>query len=192
MQCKSLICFILVAVRANGQSMPFPKEFTDKDATSLLRSHEMFKDPWVTQLRIGEIPATISDIEHYQPQYAVFKALGLIELNSVKIESSDAQTSHSTDRTLVSLTEKGISESKKWKQNRENEWEMPIAIREIVKIIKIHYDKEIPIGIEFSWTYIPNKMGEALNFIYQTEKAYAKIEPSEGGWKIIKIRALSL
>jgi hypothetical protein len=91
----------------------------------------------------------------------------------------------------VSLTDKGKSESKNWQQRWENEWQIPVATREVVEIIKIHYDKDVPFGIEFSWTYVSNKMGEALQLTYQTEKAYAKIQFVEDGWKITKIRAIS-
>lgn len=187
----SCICFLLIGVRADGQSMPFREELTVKRAATLLKSHEMFEKPWVIQLRTGEIPASISDIEHYQPQYVTFRALGWIEISTSNLESSEPQTTRSTDKTLIALTEKGKSESKSWKQIRENEWEIAIATREIVEIIKIHFDKEIPVGIEFSWTYLPNKMGEALQFTYQTEKAYARLQLLDDGWKIIKIRALS-
>jgi hypothetical protein len=187
----SLLCFLSGSDKVYGQSIPYREELTVKAATALLTSHEMFRAPWVTQLHTGEIHAKRSDVEHYRPQYTVFKSLGLIELSDIKKESQDPQTSGFTERTLVSLTEKGKSESKNWKQNRENEWQVPVAARELVEIIKIHYDKDVPVGIEFFWTYVPNKMGEALQLKYPVEKAYAKLQFLEDGWKIIKIRALS-
>jgi hypothetical protein len=187
----SLLFFLLGSAKVPGQSIPFREELTVKAATALLRSHEMFKDPWITQLHIGEIHAKRGEVEHYRPQYTVFKSLGLIELIELKKESPESQTSISTEKTLVSLTDKGKSESKNWQQRRENEWQIPVATREVVEIMKIHYDKDVPVGIEFSWTYVPNKMGEALKLTYQTEKAYAKIQFVEDGWKITKIRAIS-
>ena len=179
----------LLTVTVKGQSAPAQEKLTLKAATTLLRSHDMFKDPLVAVLRVGEIPADIRDIEHYQPQFAAFKALGWIEMNPVK--KPDAQGAETATKTLIKLTEAGKNESKNWKQNKENEWQMPMAIREVVEVIKIHYDKETPVGIEFSWTYTPNKVGEALKFSFQKEKAYAALQLTEGSWKIIRIRAIS-
>lgn len=176
----------LLTVTVQGQSTSAQPELTLKAATTLLRSHDMFKDSTVAVLRVGEVPADVRDIEHYQPQYAAFKALGWIEMNPVKAPGAETAT-----KTLIKLTEAGKSESKNWKQNKENEWQMPIATREVVEVIKIHYDKETPVGIEFSWTYIPNKVGEELKFTFQKEKAYAALQLTEGSWKITKIRAIS-
>jgi hypothetical protein len=184
-----LLCLLSVAMKGNGQATLIQEELTLKTAMTLLRNHDMFKDPLMTVLRIGEIPAEIRDIEHYQPQYVAFKSLGLIDLTAIK--PAEAQGSASPAKTLITLTEKGKSESKNWKQTRENEWQMPMATREVVEVIKIHYAKDQPAGIEFSWTYIANKVGEALKFTYQKEKAYATVQMLEGSWTIIKIRAIS-
>jgi len=114
----------------------------------------------------------------------------LIELASVKIEAPDKNSDHSTEDTRVSLTEKWLAASKNWKQNRENEWIITIATRELVKVIEIHKDGEGRIhGIEFSWAWAPNKIGEALKFGY-SERAYAKLTHEETGWRIVSIHAL--
>jgi hypothetical protein len=117
--------------------------------------------------------------------------MGLIQMSSVRIESSDRDARKSTEGTLVSLTAKGLAESKAWKLERENQWSITIATRELVKIIKIHKDGEERMhGIEFSWTWAPTKTGEALKFTYPTERAYAKLEHQETGWRIVSIHAI--
>jgi hypothetical protein len=185
----TVCCLLSVTVKGNGQTVAVQEALTMKAATDLVRSHDMFKDPMVMVLRTGEIPAEIREIEHYQPQYVAFKTMGWIELTAIK--KADAQAPDSATKTLITLTEKGRDESKNWKQTRENEWQMPMAVKEVVEVIKIHYAGEIPAGIEFSWTYTPNKLGEALKFTYRKEKAYATIQRLDGSWKIIKIRAIS-
>jgi hypothetical protein len=187
----ALLLLALFSSRAPGQALQLPETLTEKEARSLLLSHEMFKTPRVITLRIGEIQARRSDVERYQPHYPALKSLGLIDLTEVKKEGADSPTSTATETTRVWLTDKGKNESKNWKQTRESEWQVPVATPDIVKIIKIHDDHDRPVGIEFSWTTVPNSIGEALKYTAQIEKAYAKIERSEDGWKIIRIRALS-
>jgi hypothetical protein len=184
----TLLWLLMVTVQGNGQvaSTTVQEEMTLKTAAVLVRKHDMFKDPVLATLRTGEIPADIKDVEHYQPQYVAFQSMGWIEMTSVKPEGIGAAS-----KTRVALSEKGRSESKTWKQNRENEWQMPMATKEMLEVIKIHYNKDVPAGIEFFWTYMPNKLGEALKLSYQKEKAYATIQLLEDGWKIIKIRAIS-
>jgi hypothetical protein len=166
-------------------------EMTSEEAAKLLKSHEMSSATQTVTLNTGTIYAKPSDVEHYQPKYTAFKSMGLIEVTSVKIESPDKDPSKSTERTRVSLTEKGLEESKSWKQVRENEWSITTATRELVKVIEIHKDSEERIhGIEFSWRWAPNKTGEALKFTYLTEKAYAKLKRQDTGWRIVSIHAL--
>ena len=166
-------------------------EMSNDDAAKLLKNHEMFSATQTVTLNTGTIYAKLSDVERYQPKYTAFKSMGLIELASVTIESSDKDPSKSTERTRVSLTEKGLAESKSWKQVRENEWSITTATRELIKVIEIHNDSEERIhGIEFSWTWAPNKTGEALKFTYATERAYAKLKRQDAGWRIVSIHAL--
>ena len=165
-------------------------KMSNKEAENLLNSHEMFAAKQTVILNIGTIHARLAEVEKYQPIYTTFKAMGLVELTSVKIESRDKDPSKSTEGTRVSLTEKGFNESKSWKQERENSWAIVIADRQLVEIIKIHRDEKTIHGIEFSWTWVPNKIGEALKFSHQIERAYAKLEHEGNGWHIVKIRAL--
>ena len=166
-------------------------EMTREEAAKLLKGHEMFSATQTVTLNTGTIYAKLSDVERYQPKYTAFKSMGLIELTSVKIESSDKDPSKSTERTSVSLTEKGLAESKNWERVRENEWSITIAARELVEVIEIHKDGEERIhGIEFSWTWAPNKTGEMLKFTYATERAYAKLKRQDTGWRIVSIHAL--
>lgn len=167
-----------------------PDEMSDKDAATLLKANEMFTIRQTVTLNIGTIHARLSEIEKYQPMYMTFKAMGLVELTSVKVESRDKDPQKSTEGTRVSLTEKGINESKSWKQEGENSWAIVIADRQLVEVLKIYKDEKTIFGVEFSWTWVPNKIGEALKFSHQIEKAYAKLAPEGGGWKIVRIRAL--
>ena len=165
-------------------------KMSDEDAAKLLNSHEMFRSVQTIKLITGIIPASVSEIAHYQPQYTAFKSMGLIELTSVKTDSPDKDANRSAEGTRVSLTEKGLQESKAWTQGGQNEWTIVIAVRKLVEVIKIHQQSERIQGIEFSWTWAPNATGEALKRSYETEKAYAKLEPHENGWRIVTIRAI--
>lgn len=167
-----------------------PDEMSHENAATLLNSHEMFSDVQTITLNTGTIPARMFDVEHYQPKYSAFKSAGLIELTSVDIESTDKDAAKSTEGTRVSLTKKGLEESKAWKQLRENEWTIIIATRKVVEVIKIHKQGELIQGIEFLWTWTTNEAGNALKFSYATERAYAKLELVEKSWRIVRIRAL--
>ncbi len=117
--------------------------------------------------------------------------MGLIELASITIESSDKDPKKNIEGTRVSLTERGLKESIAWKKEKENEWTVTIAERQLVEVIKVHKDDEGRIhGIEFSWTWTPNKIGEGLKFTYPSERAYAKVERDGKDWRIISIRVL--
>ena len=165
-------------------------EMSDEDAAKLLNSHEMFRAVQTIQLITGTIPARASEVERYQPQYTALKSLGLLELTSVKIDSPDKDANGSIEGTRVSLTEKGLQESKAWTQKRENEWTIIVAVRKLVEVTKIHKQGEQIQGIEFSWTWAPNATGHALKRSYGTEKAYAKLEPHDNGWRIVSIHAV--
>jgi hypothetical protein len=165
-------------------------EMSDEDAGKLLNGHEMFSDVQTIKLNTGTIPARVSEVERYQPQYTAFRSMGLLELTSVKIDSPDKDSNRSAEGTRVSLTEKGLQESKAWTQERENEWTIIVAVRKLVEVIKIHKQGEQIQGIEFSWTWAPNATGDALKRSYGTEKAYAKIEPHDNSWRIVSIRAV--
>ena len=168
-----------------------PDEMSDEEAAKLLSSNEMFSSVESIRLNIGTIPARLSEVERYQPQYTAFKSMGLIELASVKIDSSDKDAKKSEEGTRVSLTEKGLQESEAWSQQRPNEWTIVVAVRKLVEVIKIHKQSERIQGIEFSWTWAPNATGDALKRTYGTEKAYAKLEPHDSSWRIVSIRAIA-
>lgn len=166
-------------------------DISAEDAARLLKSHEMFADIQTITLNIGTIHAKLSDVEHYQPKYTAFKSMGLIELASVTIESSDKDPKKNIDGTRVSLTEKGLKESTVWKKERENEWSVTIAERQLVEVIKVHKDAGDRIhGIEFSWTWVPTRIGEGLKFSSSNERAYAKLKRDGKDWQIVSIRAL--
>ena len=195
LRCLAVSVWLLVTANlfSSVATAASPDEMTVEEAAKLLKSHEMFSATWTVTLNTGTIHASRADVEHYQPKYTAFKAMGLIELASVKIDAPDKNPDpdHSTEGTLISLTEKGLAESKNWKQKRENEWIITIATRELVKVIEIHKDGEGRIhGIEFSWAWVANKIGEALKFVYSTERAYAKLTREETGWRIVSIHAL--
>lgn len=166
-------------------------EMSNDDAAKLLKSHEMFAAMQTIKLNTGTIQARSSDVERYQPKYTAFKSMGLIELASVTIESPDKDPKKNSEGTRVSLTEKGLKESTAWKKEKENEWAITIAERRLVEVIKIHRDGDGEIhGIEFSWTWAPNKIGEGLKFSYPNERAYAKLERNGKDWRIVSIRVL--
>lgn len=167
-------------------------EMSNEDAAKLLNAHEMFAVKQTVTLNIGTIHASLSDVERNQPIYATFKSMGLIEMTGVKIESPDKDPAKTIDGTHVSLTEKGLSESRYWKQVRKNSWRIVIADRQLVEILKIHKDEQTILGIEFTWKWTPNKTGEALKFSYPIEKAYARLAPEGPKWRIVRIRALAI
>jgi hypothetical protein len=188
-----ILCLVISANPLSPQNpiASASDEMTNEEAAKLLKSHEMFAATQTVTLNTGTIYAKLTDVERYQPKYTGFKSMGLIELTSVTIESPDKDPGKSTERTRVSLTEKGLGESKSWKQVRENEWSITTATRELVKVIEIHKDGEERIhGIEFSWTWAPSKTGESLKFTYPTERAYAKLKRQDTGWRIVSIHAL--
>lgn len=198
LQLSGRLALVMACSVAVASSLPLtdvmafvPDEMSHEEAATLLKSHEMFSEVRTIKLNTGTIPARMSEVERYEPKYTAFKSMGLIELTSVKIESRDKDESKSSEGTRVSMTEKGLAESKAWKQTRENEWTITIATRALISVIEIHKDGEARIhGIEFSWTWAPTKTGEALKFSYPTERAYAKLTPQEKGWQIVSIRAL--
>jgi hypothetical protein len=166
-------------------------EMSIEDATKLLKSHEMFAAIQTIKLNTGTIKARLSDVEHYEPKYTAFKSMGLIDLASITIESPDKDPKNNSEGTRISLTEKGLKESIAWKKEAENEWTITIAERQLVEVIKVHKDDDGRIhGIEFSWTWAPNKIGEGLKFSYPSERAYAKLERDGKDWRIKTIRAL--
>jgi|GEM_PF-3515608 len=181
-----VICSLTAAAGA-----PSSDEMSTQDAARLLKSHEMFAAIQTITLNTGTIQARASDVERYQPKYTAFKSMGLIELASVTIESSDKDPKKIIEGTRVSLTEKGLKESTAWKKEKENEWTITIAERQLVEVIKVHKDDEGRIhGIEFSWTWAPNRIGEGLRFSYPSERAYAKLERDGKDWRIVSIRVL--
>lgn len=166
-------------------------EMSIEQAAKLIKYHQMFSDLQTIKLNTGVIQAKPSDVEHYEPKYGAFKSMGLIELNSITIESSDKDPKKTTEATRVSLTERGLKESTSWAKEKENEWTVTIAERRLVEIIKVHKDGDGLIhGIEFSWTWAANTIGEGLKFTYPTERAYAKLVRDGEDWRIVSIRAL--
>lgn len=183
---------LLVICPLTASAAAFPSDdMSAEDAARLLKSHEMFADTQTIKLNVGTIHARLSDVEQYQPKYTAFKSMGLIELASVTIESSDKDPKKNIAGTRVSLTEKGLKESTFWKKERENEWSVTIAERRLVEVIEVHKDADDRIhGIEFSWTWVPNGIGEGLKFSYSNERAYAKLKRDGKDWQIVSIRAL--
>jgi hypothetical protein len=172
------------AVRYAATRAFLPDEMTKEEAFNLLMNHDMFREVQTIKLNTGIIPARLSEVEHYQPKYTAFKEMGLIELSSVTIDPDQREA------TRVSLTEKGLTESKEWKQERKDEWTITTATRRVVEVLSIPKLDDRIQGIEFSWTWDANKTGEALKLSYAPERAYAKLEKFEKGWRIVKIRAL--
>lgn len=184
----ALLMICLLAARADSLTSD---EMSTEEAARLLKSHEMFAALQTIKLNTGTIQAKLSDVERYQPKYLAFKSMGLVELATITIESPDQDSKKNTEATRVSLTERGVKESAAWRQEKENEWVVAIADRRLVEVLKIHKDGEGRIhGIEFSWTWAPNKIGEALKFSYPNERAYAKLAYDGKDWKIVSIRAL--
>ncbi len=187
---SGLALLIIGSLAARAGSLAFD-EMGKEEAARLLKSHEMFAAFQTIKLNTGTIQARLSDVERYQPKYVAFKSMGLVELTTITIESADKDSKKNTEATRVSLTERGVKESAAWRQEKENEWIVTIADRRLVEIMQIHKDGEGQIhGIEFSWTWAPNKIGEALKFSYPSERAYAKLAYEGKDWKIVSIRAL--
>src|SRR5262245_4363808 len=145
------------ALARTDTSMFVQDTMTDEEAAKLLKSHEMFSLKTTIVLNTGTIHASLSEVERYQPPCVAFRSIGLVELTSVRIESPDKDPKKSTEGTLVTLTEKGLAESKSWKQAKENAWSIDVAARDLVAVLSIHKDSDGRIhGIEFSWRCIPN------------------------------------
>lgn len=166
------------------------QELTAQDAVNLVRKHSMFDIRWTIRIYTAEIHMSQEELEHSQPYYSALKSLELIKLSNPTQETSEGKKTR-TDRTIVSLTEKGRLESKDWKQPRENEWIIPVATREFVEMIRFHKTGEDSAGIEFSWTHVTNTIGEAMGQKFRSEKAIAYLKFNEGKWEITAIRASS-
>jgi hypothetical protein len=164
---------------------------TKEDAVTLIKNHTMFKDEMPVLVNTGVIHAPLADIERYQPKYLTLKSMGLVELSSTKIEPRDKGSSRSTEGTRVSLTEKGLTESKSWKQLRQDAWEVPVAKRVLVEVLEIHETDRQIIGIDFSWLWEVNETGKALDLTFAPERARATFERKDNQWVISRIRALS-
>jgi len=187
---SGLAFLMMCSLAARAGSLVYD-DLSTEEAARLLKSHEMFAALQTIKLNTGTIQAKLSDVERYQPKYVAFKSMGLVELATITIESPDKDSKKNTEATRVWLTERGIRESAAWMLEKENEWVVAIADRRLVEVIKIHKDDEGRIhGIEFSWTWAPNKIGEALKFSYPNERAYAKLAYDGKDWKIVSIRAL--
>jgi hypothetical protein len=166
-------------------------QMTSDEAATLLKKHEMFAATQTIKLIVGTIHAKLSDVARYQPNYLALKEMGLIDLESATIESPDKDPAKNSEGTRVWLTDAGLKESASWAKGRENEWIITVAARRLVEIVKIHKDGEDRVhGIEFSWTWAPNKIGEGLKLSYASEKAYAKLERDGAEWRITSIHAL--
>ena len=186
----SLTLILLISLISAPVALAFD-EMSNEDAATLLKKHEMFAATHTIKLVTGTVQAKLSDVERYQPNYAGLRSIGLVDLTSVTIESADKDPKKRHDWTSVSLTEKGLKESSTWTKESDNEWIVTIAVRQLVEVIKIHKDSEERIhGIEFTWTWAPNKIGEGLKFTYPPERAYAKLERDGKDWRIVSIRAI--
>lgn len=175
----------------------FPKRWlrichlTKEEAANVVKEHPMFKDVIRVSVKTGVIHASLADIDRYQPKYSVLKSMGLVELTGVKIESRDEDTTKSTEGTRVSLTEKGVAESKSWKQLSETSWEIPAAKRVMVEVLEIYETDGKITGIDFLWLWEVNPMGKALDFTFRPERARATFGRKNGEWKIASVRAIS-
>lgn len=167
------------------------QEITEEMAVNLIRNHEMFDLPWTLTIYTREMHASIEDIERSQPYYSALKKAGLIDLSNPTEETSDGKKITRTDRTVISLTEKGRQLSKQWKQPKENEWVIIAAPRKFVEFLRFHRDREDIASVEFYWTNEPNEIGEALGLKFRNEKAIAYIQFEEGEWRVRTIRASS-
>ena len=146
----ALLMICSLAARAGSRASD---EMSTEEAARLLKSHEMFAASQTIKLNTGTIQARLADVERYQPKYLAFKDMGLVALATITIESPDKDSKKNTEATRVSLTERGVKESAAWRQEKENEWIVTIADRQLVEIMKIHKDDEARIhGIEFTWT----------------------------------------
>jgi hypothetical protein len=185
------IALLVICSLAASRGVLASDEMNTEEAARLLKGHVMFAAVQTIKLNTGTIQARLSDVERYQPKYTAFKLMGLIDLTGITIESADKDPKKNIEGTRVSLTERGLKESTAWKKESENEWTITIAERQLVEVIKVHKDDEGRIhGIEFSWTWAPNKIGEGLKFSYPSERAYAKVQRDGKDWRIVSIRAL--
>jgi hypothetical protein len=167
-----------------------PQELTSKDAIDLVRKHGMFDIHWTIRIYTAEIHMSHEELEHSQPYYSALKSLELIKLTNPIQETPEGKKTR-TDRTIVSLTEKGRLQSKDWKQPKENEWVIPVAVREFAEMVRFQKISEDSAGIEFFWTHVANAIGEAMKLEFRREKAIAYFKFSDGKWQITKIRASS-
>ena len=96
----------------------------------------------------------------YDPEYPALKSLGWIDIRGpLKIDGLSAKGLD------ILLTDKGISESRSWKREETSNgvfWTMPIANRKLKEIIGIGPSENKKAEVEFSWSWIPNRAGEAI------------------------------
>ena len=184
----------LFSINSAGWAQDKPtvsNDLSQKAAEELLKAHEMFASTQTITIYTGTAPASIAEFEKFQPTYPVLRDMGLIEMTPVKVDAPDKDPAKSIDGTQITLTQKGLDESRSWKKVRDNSWNITVADRRLVEVIAVHRDEKTVQGIEFSWTWVPNRTGEALKYSYGAEKAFARVELVEDRWRIVRIRALA-
>lgn len=184
-----VICILNLFLVSTVCSSPL-QELSEEEAVDMVRHHEMFDFPWTIRIYTREIHLSIEELEQSQPYYSALKSLELIELSNPTEETSEGKKPRK-DRTIVSLTEKGRLLSKEWQQPNENEWLITAATREFVEFVKFHRDGETSARVEFFWTCVTNKIGDAIGQQFRKEKAIAYLQFKEGKWQIRRIHAAS-
>lgn len=166
------------------------QELSQEAAVDMVRKHRMFDIFWTIRIHTREIHMSIEEVEKYQPYYSALKSLDLISLSNPTVETPEGKKTR-TDRTVVSLTEKGREQSKEWQEPNKDEWIITAAVREFVELVRFYNDDKGAAYVEFFWTYVPNSIGEATGQQFRKEKAVAYLHFKEGEWQIRTIRASS-
>jgi hypothetical protein len=86
----------------------------------------------------------------------------------------------------VSLTSKGVEESKGWKKISNKVWEVPIFQREFVEVTGITSSEPSSAVVEFTSRWIPTEKGKEMGAVPSAPKSStANFRLYDDGWRLV-------
>jgi hypothetical protein len=186
----SVVAALLIAEM--GTSCSSSRELTRSRAAQLIQKAQGFAEPYVAV--IPPAGYVIDEMAFRLPVYSVlrgFESLGFVEF---KWKRRDPVTG---DWHATFLTPRGKDESKGWAPTAQGGWTVPLADRALVEVTGIATESQGNAEVEFTWKWIPNKMGDALSAIKRfpidgegtgtIHNAVATFRLFDDGWRLESI-----
>lgn len=156
------------------------------EARRIIEETKWFQEPKTVRLATGELPSGAMTVEDYKADqvYRVLDELDLIEIRA----GSTKQT------TFVELTERGLEASRQWEWKRSegtdgkrtwDVWEVPVASREIVQVLKPASGVPGTAVVEIVWKWVPNPLGEKLVLQMEPVRTSTSFKKDEKGWRVV-------